>query len=191
MCNRNKMHLQENDFCISCPVWQHLCTKRLISLIFLSNSPFHFDGQRGLHPMWFTSCQMGFYLLSMCYFPLIQSVIWKIISRNKATSGSVCDAVHDSCPLERTINAKRVHKQTQTRKMSSNGCSALPALIWSRARWAYACAQKHTCRYTHARAHLRRCRLTLSLLIGKQTMQVLHALPIADRQGTVQPEPAN
>lgn len=114
---------------ISCPVWWSLCTKRLISIIFLSTSPLHSDGQQGLHPVWFTSCQMGCYLLSLCYFPLIQSVFWKIISRNKATSGSVCDAVHDSCPLERTINAKWVHKQTQTRRMSSNGCSALPALI--------------------------------------------------------------
>lgn len=71
----------------------------------------------------------------------------------------VCDAVPDSGPLERTIEAKWVRKQTWTGNMSSNGHLALPELIWRLVGWAYATEthrpDTHTYRHTLAPHHLR------------------------------------
>lgn len=64
-----------------------------------------------------------------------------------------CDAVLDSGPLERTIEAKWVRKQTWTGNMSSNGHLALPELIWRLVGWAYATETRRPDTHTHTYAH--------------------------------------
>lgn len=50
------------------------------------NSPFHLNRQQGLYSViHFLFDIRRDYLLSVCCFPLIKSMIWKTISRNKAT----------------------------------------------------------------------------------------------------------